>query len=395
MYGLKRLVSTILLLIHTESLLAVLDPECDFAQQVVLGQEYYIYNPEYPNNRTSQKSCRWVGQSPPGTVIVISCNDVSIPDSRDCQNYKLSFAPNGDPNFLDSADYCGSTTFTSYTEENSVAIGLFPSSGSQGRFLCTLAAMQVSSSCNCGLKRQVGGHETGVNEFPPMAALMDVAKNDSFCGATIISERYALTASHCLLRQTADNLELVVGDHDLSTDQETNFSDRIPIIDFVQHPLYNINTQENDIAVVATSRRILFNSAVGPVCLPFKYNSYNFLWEMVAALGWGFTDFSGNKANTLQEADLYIVSNQDCDNALPENIQTTQICTYADGRDACISDSGGPLLWHDDYSGKLELVGIISFGLACATDKPGVNTRVTAFLPWIVSVTSDNLYCIQ
>lgn len=88
----------------------------------------------------------------------------------------------------------------------------------------------------------------------------------------------------------------------------------------------------------------------------------------------------------MQKVDLSIVSNFRCDSALKEKILPTQICTYTRGKDSCGGDSGGPLLLQDSKTENLELVGIISYGLACATSKPAVNTRVTCFLPWITSV---------
>jgi len=50
-------------------------------------------------------------------------------------------------------------------------------------------------------------------------------------------------------------------------------------------------------------------------------------------------------------------------------------------------DSGGPVLWQDFVSRKLVLAGITSSGFACASKLPAIDTRVGAFLDWIISVT--------
>lgn len=74
--------------------------------------------------------------------------------------------------------------------------------------------------CNFNYSSQtkiVGGMETGVNEYPMMAGLVDPLERDVYCGATIISERHVITAAHCLTDRDINNVGVLVGDHDLST----------------------------------------------------------------------------------------------------------------------------------------------------------------------------------
>ena len=49
-------------------------------------------------------------------------------------------------------------------------------------------------------------------------------------------------------------------------------------------------------------------------------------------------------------------------------------------------DSGGPVLWQDPTTRRLVLIGIISMGRGCGVTA-GLNTRVGAYIDWIVSVT--------
>lgn len=63
----------------------------------------------------------------------------------------------------------------------------------------------------------VGGNETGINEFPAMAALINLETGTLYCGAQIISDRYVLTAAHCVYNKDVADLVLLVGEHNIST----------------------------------------------------------------------------------------------------------------------------------------------------------------------------------
>ena len=65
--------------------------------------------------------------------------------------------------------------------------------------------------------RIVNGHETGVNEYPMMAGLVDSQTRQLFCGTTVIARRYTLSAAHCLLNRQTALTGVLVGEHDIST----------------------------------------------------------------------------------------------------------------------------------------------------------------------------------
>lgn len=47
-----------------------------------MGQEYYVFNEEYPANFNGTKNCRWIGESVRGSRIVVSCEDISLASVR-------------------------------------------------------------------------------------------------------------------------------------------------------------------------------------------------------------------------------------------------------------------------------------------------------------------------
>lgn len=50
-----------------------------------------------------------------------------------------------------------------------------------------------------------------------MAGLVDAQLRLVYCGATIISPEYVLTAAHCLANKNESHIGVLVGDHDLTT----------------------------------------------------------------------------------------------------------------------------------------------------------------------------------
>ena len=49
-----------------------------------------------------------------------------------------------------------------------------------------------------------------------MAGIVDASIVQVFCGGTIISQLYVLTAAHCLVNRQPSNLGVLIGDHSLS-----------------------------------------------------------------------------------------------------------------------------------------------------------------------------------
>lgn len=63
------------------------------------------------------------------------------------------------------------------------------------------------------------------------------------------------------------------------------------------------------------------------------------------------------------------------------------MCAIGNRKDSCDGDSGGPLQRIANVNGVSRYVGygIVSFGTQdCGIGMPGVYTRVSAYIPWIL-----------
>ncbi|CAL7934515.1 unnamed protein product [Xylocopa violacea] len=346
---------------------------CSYNQYLLPDETYYIYSPNYPNSYQGSQLCTWVVET--DYRVNLTCNTFHLPWSENCAQDGLSIQTNSSNV---QHRYCGDGTFNLESDSNSMVLTLTAPFWSRGgNFLCEARAIKRpldNTDCKCGWKnpsRIVGGNVTGVNEYPMMAGVVDIVLQMIFCGSTIISNRFVLTAGHCVERRDVNELGVVVGEHDVDTASETNATRFHRAAEIIFHPNYVTGGRLNDLALLKTSTEIVYNLEVGPACLPFQHSPDTFGGNFVSLLGWGSTDFSEAPSNVLLK---------------------TTICTYAKGKDSCQMDSGGPVLWQNPTTENIVLIGVISAGNGCGVDA-GLNTRVGAYIEWIISATNAS-YCI-
>jgi len=255
-------------------------------------------------------------------------------------------------------------------------------------------------SCTCGAshreERIVGGSIAEVNSYPWLAALQ--YRHKFYCGGALISNRYILTAAHCVHGVPKDQITIVLGEHDRNETDESLTQYR-KIASFERHPEFQRATFNNDIAVLRMDRPIRFNKYISPACLPIDYEEEDFDGEIGMVAGWGRTEEKGKPSHILREVPVPIMTNDECTKTkyTTREITTTMMCAgYPNGKlDACQGDSGGPLNWEpNDSKDTRYVIGIVSWGQGCARPGyPGVYTRITKYLEWIRLKTLDSCFC--
>ena len=124
-----------------------------------------------------------------------------------------------------------------------------------------------------------------------------------FCGGTIISDRIIITAAHCLALvndkmfiehpDIPSNTKLLIraGDEYLNTPEPGDHYARTYEADAYKiHPKYN--SQNFDVALVATNQTIEFNKLTKPICMPESSSeSGQNRWGNAGRFnGWGLDD---------------------------------------------------------------------------------------------------------
>merc|ERR1712013_483872 len=130
--------------------------------------------------------------------------------------------------------------------------------------------LKFDDSCECGvapkpkrhsgLWRVVNGDQAELGSHP-WAVSLERESGAYFCGGSIISNRYIVTAAHCVTK--GQRVWVHIGDHDKTTSSETN---SIRIEGRAKpHPKYNEANYENDIAIIKLDKEINFKDFSGTV----------------------------------------------------------------------------------------------------------------------------------
>jgi len=217
----------------------------------------------------------------------------------------------------------------------------------------------------------VGGNEAVPHSHPHQVGLF--IDDLYFCGGSLISQEYVLTAAHCC--DGAFFIEVVLGAHQIRENEDTQV--RKLSKEFATHEDWNPNRITNDICWVHIPT-VELNENIQTTAL--SSGSDPAVGEMVEATGWGKdSDNAGGISPVLREVTVPVESNENCD-AYYGIVKDSHICINSEGgHGTCNGDSGGPLTFNGVH------VGLTSFGSSqgCESGAPDAFTRTSYFRDWI------------
>ncbi|XP_051570703.1 trypsin-like [Myxocyprinus asiaticus] len=238
--------------------------------------------------------------------------------------------------------------------------------------------------------RIVGGQAASEGSWPWQVSIQSSTYGGHFCGGSLINKDWVLSAAHCFQSVSKFTITIYLGRQSQSGSNPNEMSRSVSKI--INHPDYNNPKDDNDIALLQLSSSVTFSDYIKPVCLAAA-GSLLATGTSSWVTGWGTLNSGDTQLpDILQEVEIPIVSNSDCNNAYGGVITNNMICAgllNQGGKDSCQGDSGGPMV--NKNSSLWIQSGIVSFGSGCADPKfPGVYARVSQYQDWINSQITSN-----
>ncbi|XP_072325394.1 complement factor B-like isoform X1 [Scyliorhinus torazame] len=264
------------------------------------------------------------------------------------------------------------------------------------------------------ISRIFGGIKSKEYEWP-WQVVIDMQNRD-FCGGSIISRHWILSAAHCFNDTIGEITNFTVSAGSIRRREGLQ---RLAVEEVIIHEDFSSPSEmNNDIALLKTKDPFIFSPHVRPVCLPCTKKSAEILssvagtWDEVCQYedalltgrggrmqkiisgyvsGWGYYNKKGKiLSHNLYHAQVDVQHHLTCGS--PHPLTETMFCAKGVETDSCKGDSGGPFVM--ERNRKWIQVGIVSFGRTpdCGVNFMGFYSRVPKLMSWIKERVTDLEY---
>lgn len=230
----------------------------------------------------------------------------------------------------------------------------------------------------------VGGTTTQITSVPWQVSLQD-AQGGHFCGGSIVTPTWIVTASHCLSGGAPPPARVVAGISRLSQSAAGQIKQVKRVI---VYPGFTDPTTGKDAALIELTTPLTLDGINVKAIRPITARSPAALTAvgvMTTVSGWGATVEGGaTLPDQLLSVQVPIVPLTAANTAYNMTITADQLPAgvAAGGKDSCQGDSGGPLIVMNGTEPML--AGIVSWGEGCArANTPGLYARVGSFATWM------------
>eukprot|EP01023_Acetabularia_acetabulum_P041067 TRINITY_DN398_c0_g3_i2.p1 TRINITY_DN398_c0_g3~~TRINITY_DN398_c0_g3_i2.p1 ORF type:complete len:448 (-),score=49.15 TRINITY_DN398_c0_g3_i2:3005-4348(-) len=292
----------------------------------------------------------------------------------------------------------------------------------------------VSGTIQLETMHVISGEDTDVGRWPYMLSLqsVDESKNNSicrrhFCGATLIAPSIALTSAHCVwgshLRDKRspferEQIDALTITGPLSEDIFVSLAPQCrhfhgkqdrKAVQYYHPSFFSPAHLKGDIAILVVDAPFV-NASYVKYKAPDQNCQINVSETWLTTIGWGSVSsyetesMNMSAVESLQQGNVQYLDSSSCMSVLNDTnvadflVPGIMFCAQNDEVDACLGDSGGPLLLahhNGEAYGDPHLdiqVGIVSWGTirscssAISQQDPGIYTHIQPFISWIDSI---------
>ncbi|CEJ93190.1 hypothetical protein VHEMI08799 [[Torrubiella] hemipterigena] len=194
--------------------------------------------------------------------------------------------------------------------------------------LGALALEAASMPSDPGSMQIVGGQPGKMEDFPYIVSLYT---SGHFCGGSIISPRFVVTAAHCTMRGSPSQYSIWVGSAEHRSGQ------KYQVTAIHNHPKFYERAMDYDVSLLEFGSDIEFGPTAKLISVTNKTEPTP--KESVVS-GWGNTKEGGSPASTLMYVKIPTIANSDCATVY-KGITDRMVCVGVPegSKDSCQGDS--------------------------------------------------------
>lgn len=255
------------------------------------------------------------------------------------------------------------------------------------------------------LQRAIVG-EADFGEWPHVCAILRLESLASQggpvkiyeCGASLLDDGVLLTAAHCVKRLEAEDLVVRCGEWNTQSEEERLPFQERRVRELRRHPQFRASEHYYNFALVFLEEEFERAEHIQPTCLPGPCSGAEG-GQVCVAGGYGKDTFGqeGRYATIQKEVVVPIVKNGRCQDLLRQTrlgeyfkLHSSFICAGGEGEaDTCVGDGGSPLTCRLPGRREWFQLGMVSWGIGCGGESPGVYASVAKASCWIDQQVSE------